>query len=534
MIDQVLPIASYHLFDELKDGIIIINKSGLICYYNKRAEIIVNQHTPLQLNKHIQDIVPNSQLLRVMNSKSYEEGKLFAFKEDSFHRISRYPLIDRKGTVIGALAVLYDVNEESNWANVDNFREVINLMLQNNAQGYAVFDEQGRTVLQNSSHKSAVAHLHLEGMNVDMVKRCVEKVFKTRRQVEETYESNTLYFHIINMPILIDGKLQGCLQLIKEESETIRLKKELQLTKGIIRVLEQTFHFEDFIYQSSMMNFAIEQAKIAAKSNRALFIRGEEGTGKCMLANAIHNGSARQYFGFKRIHPKNNREDWIDLIKGEKYLSYEGTIYLEEVNSLSLEEQVLLLKNMKDSTKPYQLIISATEKLERFLINGTFLEELYVELMKSNIYLPSLNERKEDIIPLCTYFLEQFSREGDSSFIPIEKDALKALETYSYGGNVDELKAILQLAQVKAKVNDSHIKIEHLNLTIESKGNHHNKGIIPEIEENKTLSDLVEGYEKVIIEQTLRKLEGNKTLTAKSLGLSVRNLYYKLEKYNLN
>lgn len=535
MIDRTIQSTSYTLFDELKEGIILVDNHGVICYFNQSAERMVQKQYHLQIDQHILSIIPNSGMMRVLHTKRKEEQKMFAISDTDYLLISRYPLKDKENQIIGAVAVLQEASQKREWLDDDNIQMLLTLILQKSAEAYVIVDEQGLVIMQNPSYDGLISVVDQE--QYESVIKNREEVFQTRRDAEITLNTDTLCLSIKSTPIIVDGKLKGCLQIIENKTETVYLKKELQQTKAIIRGLEHNYQFDDFIYRSPFMKFAIEQAKLAAATKRVIFIRGEEGTGKFMLANAIHNWSENKFKLFKRIHPKRNQAQ-LNKFLSTNCTKYKGTIYLENVTYLSIDEQTLLLEKLREFGKgekqaSFRLIISSPIKLEKALIAGAFLEELYDELMKTNIYLPPLSERKEDIYPLSKYFLMELNQESDRWIQEIDLEAQKALESYSYTSNALELKAILQLAVVRVQEEETVLKLEHLFHSGEKK----EQPI--ELEDttddvDQPLSELVEKYEKVIIEKTLRKLEGNKTLTAKTLGLSVRNLYYKLDKYHLN
>lgn len=536
MIDRMIQSTSYTLFDEIKEGIIIIDDRGVISYFNKSAQSLMQNQYPLQIDQHILSVIPNSGMMRVLHTKRIEEQKKFAISEADYLLISRYPLIGKDNNVIGAVAVLQEESQKRQWIDKDNLQMLLTLLLQKSAEAYLVVDEFGHIVMQNSSYKELTVLLDQQ-KNHQLMRKNREEVIQTRRDAEITIQTDTLCLTVKSTPIMVDGKLKGCLQILHNETETAQLKKELQQTKAIIRGLEQSFQFDDFIYQSPSMNFAIEQAKLAAGSKQVIFIRGEEGTGKFMLANAIHNWSENKFHLFKRIYPQKNREQLRAFLSSMNSLS-KGTVYLENITCLSMAEQTSLLNRLKElaqeEKKPsFRLIVSSPIKLEKALMAGDFLEELYDELMKSNIYLPPLRERKEDIYLLAKHFLIELNKENGRWITEIEPEAQKALKNYGYTRNILELKAILQLSVIQAREEDSVLKVEHLALPQVIKKQQAEFQEDANIE-NQPLSDLVEKYEKVIIEQTLRKLDGNKTLTAKTLGLSVRNLYYKLDKYHLN
>lgn len=536
MIDRMIQSTSYTLFDEIKEGIIIIDDRGVISYFNKSAQSLMQNQYPLQIDQHILSVIPNSGMMRVLHTKRIEEQKKFAISEADYLLISRYPLIGKDNNVIGAVAVLQEESQKRQWIDKDSLQMLLTLLLQKSAEAYLVVDEFGHIVMQNSSYKELAVLLDQQN-NHQLMRKNREEVIQTRRDAEITIQTDTLCLTVKSTPIMVDGKLKGCLQILHNETETAQLKKELQQTKAIIRGLEQSFQFDDFIYQSPSMNFAIEQAKLAAGSKQVIFIRGEEGTGKFMLANAIHNWSENKFHLFKRIYPQKNREQLRAFLSTMNSLS-KGTVYLENITCLSMAEQTSLLNRLKElaqeEKKPsFRLIVSSPIKLEKALMAGDFLEELYDELMKSNIYLPPLRERKEDIYLLAKHFLIELNKENGRWITEIDPEAQKALKNYGYTRNILELKAILQLSVIQAREEDSVLKLEHLALPQVIKKQQAEFQEDANIE-NQPLSVLVEKYEKVIIEQTLRKLDGNKTLTAKTLGLSVRNLYYKLDKYHLN
>lgn len=536
MIDRMIQSTSYTLFDEIKEGIIIIDDRGVISYFNKSAQSLMQNQYPLRIDQHILSIIPNSGMMRVLHTKRIEEQKKFAISEADYLLISRYPLIGKDNNVIGAVAVLQEESQKRQWIDKDNLQMLLTLLLQKSAEAYLVVDEFGHIVMQNSSYKELAVLLDQQN-NHQLMRKNREEVIQTRRDAEITIQTDTFCLTVKSTPIMVDGKLKGCLQILHNETETAQLKKELQQTKAIIRGLEQSFQFDDFIYQSPSMNFAIEQAKLAAGSKQVIFIRGEEGTGKFMLANAIHNWSENKFHLFKRIYLQKNREQLRAFLSTMNSLS-KGTVYLENITCLSMAEQTSLLNRLKElaqeEKKPsFRLIVSSPIKLEKALMAGDFLEELYDELMKSNIYLPPLRERKEDIYLLAKHFLIELNKENGRWITEIDPEAQKALKNYGYTRNILELKAILQLSVIQAREEDSVLKVEHLALPQVIKKQQAEFQEDANIE-NQPLSVLVEKYEKVIIEQTLRKLDGNKTLTAKTLGLSVRNLYYKLDKYHLN
>lgn len=187
-------------------------------------------------------------------------------------------------------------------------------------------------------------------------------------------------------------------------------------------------------------------------------------------------------------------------------------------------------------TKPISInvrVIAATNvNIEKGIINGTFREDLYYRLNRMPIHIPPLRDRKGDIPLLCERLIQKINQDYGRNVEGVTADAMKHLLRYHWPGNVRELENILGRAIIFMNYHETEIDLLHLpNLNIIQEQTFepfsHSEA------EGETLNVKLERYEKEIIAQTLVKMNGNKTETAKALGLSVRNLYYKLDKYKL-
>jgi transcriptional regulator with PAS, ATPase and Fis domain len=220
-----------------------------------------------------------------------------------------------------------------------------------------------------------------------------------------------------------------------------------------------------------------------------------------------------------------------------------GSIFLDEIGELTANTQAKLLRVLQEheitrvgGTKPIHIdvrIIAATNvNLEKGIANGTFREDLYYRLNRMPIHIPSLRRRKKDIPLLSSRLIQKINQEYGRNVEGVTEKAIEKLMAYDWPGNVRELDNILGRAIIFMSYNETEIEERHIPELISSNSTAASQEI-SEVIQDKTLSQLVEQYEEKMIRQTLQKLEGNKTLTAKTLGLSVRNLYYKLEKYNI-
>lgn len=360
-------------------------------------------------------------------------------------------------------------------------------------------------------------------------------------------------------PIIVDGQLKGSVGIIHDMSEIRELTTELQRAKERIRTLEAKYNFDDIVGRSEEMLIAIEQARIAAKTPATVLLRGESGTGKELFAHAIHNESDRKYNHFIRVNCAAISESLLEselfgyeegafsgAKRGGKKGYFEeannGSIFLDEIGELSLSTQAKLLRVLQEreiirvgGTKPISIqvrIIAATNKnLEQEIRKGNFREDLFYRLNRIPIYIPPLRSRLEDIPLLCDHLIKKINHDYGRNVEGITNEAAELLKRYAWPGNVRELENILGRAIIFMDYSENRIDIKHLsklgyNFQKNQEQDHPNEASLP-------LYTLVENFEKRIISHILHKHRGNKTKTAKELGVSIRTLYYKMEKYGL-
>jgi transcriptional regulator with PAS, ATPase and Fis domain len=188
-------------------------------------------------------------------------------------------------------------------------------------------------------------------------------------------------------------------------------------------------------------------------------------------------------------------------------------------------------------TKPIPInvrVIAATSvDLEKAIAEGTFREDLYYRLNRMPIYIPPLRARKEDIPALCQHLIQKLNQDYGRNVEGVTPAALNLLLAYDWPGNVRELENVLGRAMIFMKFNEVMIDVHHippLDISRADSSSYRSEKE-PEI---YALEEMVGKYEASIIEQALRKYNNNKTATARALGISIRNLYYKLEKYGID
>jgi PAS domain S-box-containing protein len=432
----------------------------------------------------------------------------------------------------------------------------------------SVVDENGNGILINP------AYTRITGLT--------EEDVLGKPATTDIYEGESMHFHVLKTkkpvrgvkmrvgpkkkevavnvaPIIVDGQLKGSVGIIHDMSEIRELTTELQRAKERIRTLEAKYNFDDIVGQSDEMLIAIEQARIAAKTPATVLLRGESGTGKELFAHAIHNESDRKYNHFIRVNCAAISESLLEselfgyeegafsgAKRGGKKGYFEeannGSIFLDEIGELSLSTQAKLLRVLQEreiirvgGTKPIPIkvrIIAASNKnLEQEVHKGNFREDLFYRLNRIPIYIPPLRSRLEDIPLLCDHLIKKINHDYGRNVEGITNEAAELLKRYAWPGNVRELENILGRAIIFMDYSENRIDIKHLsklgyNFQKNQEQDHPTEASLP-------LYTLVENFEKKIISHILHKYRGNKTKTAKELGVSIRTLYYKMEKYGL-
>lgn len=354
-------------------------------------------------------------------------------------------------------------------------------------------------------------------------------------------------FDYISKPVDLD-ELDLMIDRIIEHKN---LKSENQLLKT---QLQEKYKISSIVSHSQKMEEVINVAARVADSKATVLITGENGTGKEVLAKAIHFMSPRKDSPFVAVNVPALTETLLEselfghekgaftgadkMKKGRFEIANGGTLFLDEVGDIPQSIQVKLLRVLQEhqfervgGNEKIEVdvrIIAATNKdLELKIKDGTFREDLYYRLNVVSIKIPPLRERKEDILPMIENFIDKYCKENNKEKLEISKEVVDLLFKYNYPGNVRELENIIERAVVLTRG-----KVITLNdLPINIKGFKEEKALAS-LDEG-TLTEQVEALEKQLIFDALQESGGNQTKAGKLLGLTERNLRYKLKKYNI-
>lgn len=316
----------------------------------------------------------------------------------------------------------------------------------------------------------------------------------------------------------------------------------------------------EIIGSSESMAEIFDTIKKVAPTTTTILITGETGTGKELVANAIHRNSIRKNHPFIKINCSAISENLLESElfgyergaftgaisrkPGRFELAHKGTLFLDEVGDIPKEMQVKLLRVIQDhefervgglqTIKVDVRLIAATNRnLLQEVKEGKFRADLYYRLNVLPVHLSTLRERTEDITPLTDYFVEKFNKKLNRNVKHIDSEVREILFNYRWPGNIRELENLIERLVLMAK-GDS-IVLE--DIPEELKCLEETAPISLPEDHKKSFKDIIKGktaeIEKQMILRVLEKCDGNITKAARWLGLSRRGLHLKMEKYNL-
>jgi DNA-binding NtrC family response regulator len=306
-------------------------------------------------------------------------------------------------------------------------------------------------------------------------------------------------------------------------------------------------------FKSREMAHALNLAARSAKSAASVLLRGESGTGKELVARIIHSSSERSDAPFVAVNVAALPETLVESelfghVRGsftgataDRIGRFEdangGTLFIDEIGDISAAIQVKLLRAIQfgevqrvGANRPMSLdvrIITATNRnLEEMITNNTFREDLYYRLNVVEIRLPSLNERREDVLPLADHFLAKYRRETNKNVKGFERDAVRALANRRWRGEVRELENVVERAIIFCE--GDMIRLEDLPESFRS------DAADDDAPPAATLEEAIRRVERDHILRALEDAEGDKDVAAKTLGLGLSTLYRKIKELGVD
>ena len=344
------------------------------------------------------------------------------------------------------------------------------------------------------------------------------------------------------------------LQAVTEKAvESVRLRlQNIELNQR----LDERFGFENLIYSSSSMQGVVERLKRIAPTDAGVLITGETGTGKDVVAQAIHQNSPRKKKPFVALntgavaehlveselfgHTKGAFTDAITDRVGKFEYANGGTLFLDEVGDMPMSTQIKLLRVLEErkitrvgDNKPIDVnvrVIAATNKdLENDIEEGRFRSDLYYRLKVVTVHLDPLSSRRDDIIPLADHFRKQANRRNHKQVKGFSPALTKWLFNFEWKGNIRQLKNVVESMVVL----DIDGVLDLDDVSPDFSDDAPPSPTVNSDEMSSLVGMSLRDIERWAIEQTLKISNGNREETAQILGISERNLYRKLKEFDL-
>ena len=345
-------------------------------------------------------------------------------------------------------------------------------------------------------------------------------------------------------PIVMDDiltKIRQNIRYLELQEENEQLKQELN----------SRFDIRQIVGQSFTMQKVFEMIRRVAPTKINVLITGKSGTGKELVARAIHSLGSRNGRRFLAVncsaipeslleselfgHKKGSFTSAFQDKKGLFECARGGTLFLDEIGHMPLSCQVKLFRAVEHrqiipvgSTEPVNIdlrLIAATNKdLVKEIKAGRFREDLYYRMNVVGIHLPQLYERKEDIPLLVEHFIKKYNAEMGKQCVGVSDEVMRLLMSYDWKGNIRELQNVIERAVIFAE--DEIIRVSDIGLL----GSH----AVSLSEENESLGAAVRAYEKEHIYRVLNKYGWNKIEAAKALYVGLSSLYRKIDELEIN
>jgi two-component system, NtrC family, response regulator AtoC len=362
---------------------------------------------------------------------------------------------------------------------------------------------------------------------------------------------------------------------VKNALETTRLRSEVESLRGEMR--RRTGYHNVIGVSQKMSELLGFVNKIATSEAITILVQGESGTGKDLIAKAIHYQSRRQEKPFVAIncsaipetlmeaelfgHERGAFTDAKAMKKGLFEMADGGTLFLDEIGELSpllqakllrvLEDQVIRrVGGVRDMQVDVRVIAASNRDLERAVRDNTFRQDLYYRLAIISIFLPPLRERKEDILPLVEFFIERYNRTFRKKIKGITDESRKLMLKYDWPGNVRELKNAVERAMILE--DENQLRPDYLPFAVAqqhsaftafelSSGNNNGSVVGKTLPDGRSLPKLeipeggtsLEEVERELVDLAMTQANGNQTHAARLLDISRDALRYKLKKFGL-
>lgn len=552
------------LIENIHDAIITVNTSLQITGFNKST---IDIYPFLQKNFMNSPIIAidgtlEEPLLEVIQ-KNKQLNQIISINNRKF--VTTFiPLIEHE-KLVGAMTMFRDITEieaiSTELASTKKLEKMIDTALELSFDAILIVNCSGEIIRTNSGFHS-LFNISENSVKLEDIAPEIAKQIHKKESIELLkINSKTC---LVTCKQLYDGsQVFGTLITIMSEQLSIWknvlehievVEQNVPILKSAMDDLEQVNSpFNKIVSKSLQMKHLKKEALIASDSHLPIFISGDNGTGKSMLAKCIHEASNRKG-SFITVNCAAIPQELIEAEffgysdgaftgakrggkPGKFELADQGTLFLDEIGDMPLSLQAKLLRVLQEQeferlgdTKTRKVnvrIITATNKnIEELVENKLFREDLYYRIHVIHLHMPSLKERRDDISLLAETFLQQIVQRDQKEILGFTPEAMNLLTAFTWPGNVRQLENIIERSSHFC--DGRFIQIHHLPKEFQTQS--------VTVQESQDLSrkDLHDDLEKKLLIETLQQCKGNKSKAAKKLGISRTALYNKLKQFEID
>lgn len=483
-----------NIYSNIASGLIVTDKQDTVVIYNREAEKLLEVPEGEVLGRRVTEVFGYSRMTQAMREGEAVVGYTQTIGTSTM--VGNTTPILENGERKGTITTLEDVSQlvQISWEfeEVKELKEKYYQILEAVQDGICVFDQKGIVTYVNGAYANITGENVQEGMDLltleekDSEASVLEKGQKIMDVICRKRNGKSVVLNVV--PIIVNQQIVGGISVVKSLGEVQELMERIQHLSAKTEYLEEELSrrnklnpaFNRIVGISSKLYDAMKLAAKTADNNFNVLIRGESGTGKELIAEAIHYSSPRAGHDFIRVNcaaiPENLLESemfghvkgaYTGAIKtkvGKFELAHKGTIFLDEIGELDKSMQAKMLRVIQK--KEFQRvgddrtirvdarIIAATNRnLEELVEKGEFREDLYYRLNVIPIWLPPLRERQEDIPVLAEHFLNKIAEELNCEPKYLSSDAMEAILSYSWPGNIRELENVMERVNILADGN---------------------------------------------------------------------------------
>lgn len=557
------------ILNRMNDAVIIIDVNGVIVSVNQRAEDLLGLKKQLYVSKPIDEVIENTEMIRVVKTGSEEINVRFSYKGRHYF-VDRMPVISH-GQITGAIAIFHDmtrIDDLYKQSEEDRmYIETLDTILDTCSEQVVLIDEQAKIKMMSDSYKRHLGVENPEGQYVyDVIENTrLHIILKTgESEIGDIQQINGKKMIAMRIPLKKDGKIIGAIGrvMFNDVSELQHLsKKSAVLQDDTKKSRTGKYSFDSLIGTSKVIEKVKRIAGRAANTDSNVLVTGESGTGKEVFVHAIHNASLRRHKPFIKINCAAIPSELLESElfgyeegaftgakrggkRGKVEMADGGTLLLDEIGDMPLDMQAKLLRVLQEkeveriggegSVKVDVRFMASTNKdLYQMVQDKLFREDLYYRLNVMHIMIPPLRERVEDVPLLAEELCYGIANRLGIHVNGFSEDIMAILMQYHWPGNIRELENVIERA-INLLDMDSVIKPEHLPDHMNAK----KRALIYPRDKISNLSEYnlkrrIEALEKEVIESCLKDVGYNKNQAAKILNISRVSLYKKIEQYNI-